>query len=141
MSSKSHMSVRGSWLGNYYYAQISQPCAFEAVFAEQDGVVDGSILDDGALGEAIVVGSFAYPSLSFQKRYNNTSLAPIFYEGLLSDDGKRLSGSWRISSECQGSWVAWRLDGEELPAELETEGEKEEVTNTLTAGVSSGRRG
>jgi hypothetical protein len=127
MGEEQNLSVGGTWLGNYYYDRLSQPCGFEAVFAEQGGVVDGSILDDGNLGEALVVGSFAFPRLQFQKRYDNPAFSPILYEGTMSDDGKRLSGTWRITEAEKGTWTAWRVDGEELPAQEETESEEQEV--------------
>ncbi len=114
--------LSGSWLGNYYYESGgSQPHGFEAVFIEIEGVVEGSILDDGHLGEARLFGSFTHPSLSFTKKYDSGA-SPVYYEGTLSDEGKKLQGTWHITSSVKGYWYAWRQDDEEVP-DLQTEDE------------------
>lgn len=115
-------SVNGSWLGNYYYESTSQPFGFEAVFMEVNGSVEGSILDDGHLGEAHVFGTFSDPQLHFTKKYNNSTLNAVVYDGNMSDEGKKLSGTWRISNVAKGHWVAWRQEEEEIPdMEIEVE--------------------
>ncbi len=118
-------SVSGSWLGNYYYESTAQAFGFEAVFSEQDGSVEGSILDDGHLGEARVTGTFQDPSLSFVKSYYAGGLEAVTYEGSLSDDGKKLAGTWKISTQARGRWLAWRQDEEEMP-ELDLDAEMAE---------------
>jgi hypothetical protein len=124
MSDKSNQSVSGNWFGNYYYASTPDAFGFEAVFVQQGTLVEGSILDDGRLGEANVFGSFAGGRISFRKVYRSPGHAPINYEGLMGDDGHSLSGTWRIGPEMHGSWKAWRMDGEELP-DRETKDELE----------------
>lgn len=118
-------SLSGSWLGNYYYEKSSQPFGFEAVFIETDGSVQGSILDDGNLGEANVFGTFADPNVNFTKKYNNSGLNAVVYEGTMSDEGKKIAGSWRIGESAKGRWLAWRQDEEEIP-DLEHETEQDE---------------
>lgn len=108
-------NVNGSWLGNFYYSSIAQPFGFEAVFMEVNGSIEGSILDDGNLGEAFIFGTFSDPNLSFTKKYRNSGLHAVVYEGSLSDEGKKLTGTWRIGSSANGSWVAWRQEEEEIP--------------------------
>lgn len=125
MSGKKN-SINGSWLGNYYYEAASQPFGFEAVFMEINGSLEGSILDDGNLGEAKIYGSFSDPHLSFTKKYNNSGLNAVVYEGSISEEGKKICGQWRISNMAKGSWVAWRQDEEEIP-DLEFETEDDEV--------------
>jgi hypothetical protein len=125
-------SVSGSWLGNYYYESSAQPFGFEAVFVDMNGRVEGSILDDGKLGEARVIGSFANPYLKFTKKYGNAALNIVNYEGAVSDEGKKLSGTWHINAESKGYWLAWRQDEEEIPDletgdELERERRREKV--------------
>jgi hypothetical protein len=66
-SEKNNRSVAGNWLGNYYYNSSAQAFGFEAVFIESGGAIQGSILDDGYLGEAQVSGTFTAPSLAFTK--------------------------------------------------------------------------
>lgn len=121
MSSESKHTLQGSWMGNYYYRSINQSFAFEAVFVEGKGLVDGNILDDSQLGEARVSGTFTYPNLTFVKKYDRAGLDPVRYEGTMDEDGKRISGQWRISPTCSGTWVAWRSDDEELDEDQTTD--------------------
>ncbi len=117
---ESKHSVSGSWLGNYYYSSGSQPFGFEAVFVEMNGSVEGSIMDDGQLKEANVFGKFADPMITFTKKYTNSALQVVKYQGTMSDDGKKMSGTWNIDSKVAGSWLAWRQEEEEIP-DLETQ--------------------
>lgn len=124
MSAENNHSLQGSWLGNYYYRSVNQAFAFEAVFVEFQGKVDGNILDDSNLGEARISGSFTYPNLNFVKKYDRAGLEVVRYEGTMDEDGKRIAGFWSINPTCSGTWVAWRSDDEELE-EDETETEQE----------------
>lgn len=108
--------MSGSWRGNYYYESVPRACGFEAVFLEINGHVEGNILDDGKLGEARVIGTFANSHLTFTKTYFNSSLQVVSYEGVLSDEGKQLSGTWQIQRITRGRWVAWRQE-DEIPDE------------------------
>lgn len=140
MSDQSHHSLKGSWRGCYYYESTTDSHGFEAVFIEQDGSVDGSILDDGRLGEARVAGTFSYPNLSFQKRYYNSTLEPITYKGTMSEDGKKIIGSWYINAKSKGQWVAWKIDGEELKQITETDEQLEEELERPKVLVSRSRK-
>ncbi|MBX9689526.1 MAG: hypothetical protein K2X27_22645 [Candidatus Obscuribacterales bacterium] len=118
-------SINGSWLGNYYYDAGSQPFGFEAVFVEHNGSIEGSILDDGQLGEAKVFGKFADPMLKFTKKYNS-GVSTVSYEGIVTDEGKKIAGTWTIGNMAKGKWTAWRQDEEEIP-DLQTEDELDET--------------
>jgi hypothetical protein len=140
-------NIQGSWRGCYFYAvQLAggRGFGFEAVFLESGGVLEGNILDDSHLGEAVVSGSFTYPTVTFVKRYRNKPGAPIRYEGTMSEDGKTLQGSWFLISgqgSTRGTWVANRTsDGEDLTFkrenEEETEDEREKVmVRPMTQGA------
>ena len=127
MTASGSNSVSGRWFGNYYYANVSQSHGFEAVFAQSGPEVEGSILDDGQLGEAHVKGTFVGSELNFCKIYNSAARDPVTYQGTLRQDGKSLSGKWRISDVCHGMWTAWRMDDEEVPEVTETETEEQPV--------------
>jgi hypothetical protein len=118
-------SVQGSWRGHFYYAEKpGQGHGFEAVFVDMNGIVEGNILDDDNLGEAVVGGSFHYPNLQFTKIYRNKA-EPIKYYGTMSDDGKELSGSWMLS-EISGTWRATRDgDGNDVKFEDKVQAEEE----------------
>lgn len=139
MSGEMHPTLTGSWQGRYTYENQREECGFEAVFIEQDGAVQGSILDSGRLGEAIVTGSFTYPNLSFQKSYYNSSLKKVVYDGTMSADGKKLTGRWSIGTVLSGKWFASRQDEEELLEKIITEEDNQEElekTKVLTCPSS-----
>lgn len=136
MVSENNHSVQGNWMGNYYYQSVNQAHAFEVVFLESKGLVDGSVLDDGHLGEARVSGSFTFPKLSFVKKYDRAGLDPVRYEGTMDDDGKRISGTWTINVACSGTFIIWRSDDEELDEDV-TEHTDEVEVKTLTSTSAS----
>ncbi len=111
-------SVQGSWLGRYFYKTRGDAYGFEAVFVDINGRVEGNILDDSTLGEALVVGSFGYPSIEFTKTYlRKSGTSPLKYRGSMSEDGKMLSGTWS-SGLVSGTWLAVRTnDTDELKFE------------------------
>ena len=121
MSECSANNVSGTWFGNYYYSDLSRSCGFEAAFVQQGVSLEGSILDDSGLGEANVAGTFTGGKIDFSKVYHNREYQPVSYMGVISDDGKSLSGAWRIGTLLHGTWKAWRMDGEELPELKETD--------------------
>jgi hypothetical protein len=129
--------VQGSWLGQFFYSE--EPATgfpFEAVFLDIDGHVEGNILDDDRLGEAVVSGTFAYPALKFTKVYRAAGTAPVHYNGTMSEDGKELRGRWHITGDNTGTWFAQRdsSGAEDTSPQLETETpEVRELVGTQTA--------
>ena len=129
------LSVEGGWLGTYHYSSGDMPPErFEARFSRRsDGRFSGTILDDGALGEANVEGRQEGLLVQFIKQYVRPPVgyvtAPVLYEGALSEDGKLMSGQWSLKvrylgvfkSTTMGSWHARRLWGEEREDESRPE--------------------
>jgi hypothetical protein len=118
-------SITGSWRGSYFNSK-GESSGFEAVFLENDGALQGNILDDGAAGEADVNGNFRYPIVTFIKRYRAAGHPPINYEGSMSADGNTISGTWKYKSPrygfVDGTWIARRFqEGEDLTFETEQE--------------------
>lgn len=125
-------SIAGSWRGCYFYSS-GNGGGFEAVFIEgANGGIEGNILDDGSLGEALVAGFFRYPAIRFNKVYYK-SRHMVQYVGEMSEDGNELSGQWfilqRIVSvdtqtgyrdfSSSGTWTARRSEeGEDLKFDL-----------------------
>lgn len=132
----SENNVTGSWLGNYYYSDLSSATGFEAVFAQSGTAIEGSILDDGALGEAHLTGSCASGELTFCKIYNSKAREPVYYRGVLAEDGKSINGTWRINAACHGFWKAWRMDDEQLPETLERDDEIEQEKELLAPATA-----
>jgi len=129
-------NIAGKWRGNYQYAHVpDQGSSFTAVFAETSGRIQGTVVDDFAPCEAHVAGSFSFPSLQFTKVYSTGEVVrsieklgdqvivrledyahPVEYEGVMSEDGQTMSGTWSISIArgiVNGFWTAHRLSGEE----------------------------
>ncbi len=121
-------SIQGSWRGRYFYPGSSEPHGFEAVFIDVNGIIEGNILDDGALGEAVVGGKFFFPHVKFVKIYQTGGKHAVNYQGMMSEDGKTISGRWRITGALSGIWSAQRYeDGEDLKFESEEDKELELV--------------
>ena len=134
-------SINGKWRGHYSYRKIPDAgSGFEAFFYDSGGPIEGSIQDDAVLGEAVISGTFSFPSVQFTKVYLSASLEysgivngkpiklsfpldPVQYEGTMSEDGKTISGAWIINSPqfgvSQGNWTAHRLEEKEKQKEKE----------------------
>ena len=116
-------SIAGSWRGHYSYYNVPDAgSGFEVIFIDDGGALTGSVLDDCGLGEASLSGSFSFPSVKFTKVYFARALAPIHYDGTMSEDGKTISGKWLIvesEGAMKGSWTAHRTDEEGKKEEKE----------------------
>jgi hypothetical protein len=160
MSSQDSPSIAGGWLGTYYYggAQAWQPpCRFEATFAPlgSDGRFTGTILDDGPLGVANATGRQTGRNVDFTKVYvgpggGASGLAPIEYEGTLSEDGRSVSGTWRIVSpgpgrgrrpQGHGTWEARRRWAEAAEPEAHPEEAGAQLELVGSVASASGTRG
>jgi len=126
-------SIAGGWLGTYYYDSHREPSRFEATFSPlgADGRFAGRILDDSLLGEASANnGVQTGRSISFVKVYirppRSHITAPVYYEGTLSEDGKTMAGTWRLTQSTHGTWEARRLWFEEAGEEALQESEAAE---------------
>lgn len=117
--SNNNHSIAGSWMGQYFYLGEQTGSAFEVVFVEIGSRVEGSVLDNCNLGEAMVSGTFTYPNLQFIKTYISTSTDPVEYRGIMNEDGTLIAGNWLIrprsieSGAAMGTWIATRGDGGE----------------------------
>lgn len=110
-------NVSGSWLGTYW--QNADPTRFEVTFVQAGNTISGSILDDSPLlGEAKASGEVIGRTIHFTKQYLTTSLYPINYSGLISEDEDSMQGSWTIQGLESGKWEAHR-SGDDLVAELQ----------------------
>lgn len=110
--------ISGTWRGHYSYAKMpDEGSGFDAVLEEEGGFLSGHIHDDFFLGEAVVSGSFSFPTLQFTKTYVQSSPYPVQYNGTMTEDGKTIGGKWSIvdeeRGENHGSWTAYRTDQEE----------------------------
>ncbi|MBZ0188045.1 MAG: hypothetical protein K8F91_17490 [Candidatus Obscuribacterales bacterium] len=116
MTSSGDHNIDGQWRG--FYAYRNRPddgSGFDAHFESVAGALTGAIHDDQGLGEALISGSFDFPSINFTKVYVSGTALPIHYVGTMSDDGKSLSGTWLIAHDhirVTGTWRAHRIDEE-----------------------------
>lgn len=148
-------SITGGWLGAYYYDnRLRPPVRFEATFtagpASGHGEVEsnvqrfgGSILDDeNGNGTAMVTHGIQQGNfVRFVKVYAQPApgLYPIQYVGTLSEDGRLMSGHWKLTlsesrrargREITGTWEARRLWHADTNATSESEDARRELTNT-----------
>ncbi|MBE9136901.1 hypothetical protein IQ254_06725 [Nodosilinea sp. LEGE 07088] len=100
--------LSGTWLGTYW--QQDHPTRFEVTLVQGGNTLSGSILDDGYLGEAQLVGRVAGRQVSFVKRYLTQQLPSIDYVGTVSEDGNHLAGQWNIAGFDAGPWEAYRSE-------------------------------
>ena len=111
--------------------QKQPPVRFEATLAvpsARRGKFTGSILDDGKLGEADISGEQSGLGVRFSKVYRSQKALTVSYEGTLSEDGKTMSGTWRIGGTAHGVWDArraWSDSGNASEEETEEEYEEE----------------
>jgi len=114
MNEQDQSSIGGGWLGIYACKgslRDQPPVRFEATLSELDseGKFSGTILDDGALGEALVSGSQSGSGVRFSKSYRKHRKLTVSYEGTLSEDSRVMQGTWRIADDAHGVWDARRL--------------------------------
>jgi hypothetical protein len=116
MSTIDDATIAGGWLGTYVYKgllQANPPVRFEARFimsGSGEGQFSGTILDDCNLGEATVDGVVSGRSVKFTKTYATAKArsGQIEYQGLLSDDGNQMTGTWHMGKLGNGVWEARR---------------------------------
>jgi len=115
MNSPEH-SIAGGWQGTYTDGDTPSPrppVRFEATWTMQgsDGRFTGHVLEDGLGGEAETDGMQTGRQVAFTKVYVDQSDSythPIAYEGTLSEDGRAVAGTWRLST-LSGTWNARRM--------------------------------
>jgi hypothetical protein len=130
MSHDGEPDISGAWDGVYIYTgrQQQMPAIrFQAVFttSPEAGRFSGEIMDENGFGEAEVAGTREGRSVRFVKKYRRTLYPrafPISYEGVLSEDGFSISGTWLIVQKLfgiiplrsTGTWWAQRPGSPEM---------------------------
>lgn len=98
-------------MGQYFYLGEQDGSAFEVVFVEIgsgfEKRVEGSVLDNCNLGEAMVSGSFTYPSLQFIKTYISVRIDPVEYRGTMNEDGTMIAGTGTSAREIKTLVPPW----------------------------------
>jgi len=149
-----NQNIAGTWRGHYQVPNFPEhDSTFTAFISEHDGQIEGAIEDDCQLGEATFTGTFSFPAVRFTKIYltegqihdvvkrgNKTVIVsavygpPVEYQGTMSDDGKEMSGTWKISSDrsrANGTWNAHRLDEKDKDKEKPKEANKPSETKKI----------
>jgi hypothetical protein len=106
--------ISGTWLGTYW--EQGEPTRFEMTLVQGGQQITGNILDDGALGEAQVVGTLTGRRIQFSKRYLAAHSHTLEYSGTLLDDF--MQGTWMVIGDAGGQWEA-RRQGDPLMAALQ----------------------
>jgi len=125
--SQSPFDIEGVWRGHYHYRRIfgislmpSVPCY--AVFKRDDGVLSGQIYEPNTfvrratdhLEADILNLELGNGLIRFRKKYNGTGGVShgIDYRGEVSNDGRRIHGTWSIGWLSSGTFELEKEDPE-----------------------------
>ncbi len=110
--------LKGLWQGSYSYSSSAEigETPFKARLGGKDDALTGLITEkhlhnDGQI-KAQIEGSFDGETLRFTKQYIASGTAysrPVQYEGMLSADGRTISGTWVLPDD-GGVFVMRRFD-------------------------------
>jgi len=98
------VDLSGLWGGMYWYPDsVVEPVSFSAWLSVIDGVLTGTTLEPNTfllngpeeLG-AKLTGSASVTRVQFSKAYPDVEQPPVIYSGAPSEDGNKISGSWRF---------------------------------------------
>jgi len=121
--------LSGAWLGTYW--QQGKPTRFEATLIQIGNMLTGNILDNSYMGEASLSGDVIGQQVQFTKRYLVRKQISVKYQGIISDDGDSMQGTWNLGKYDSGSWEAHRI-GNSLTLEL-----KNRLENRVPVQVKS----
>lgn len=104
---KSYTDLGGRWLGRYEYPDGRDPVPFEAVLAEDTGLLAGEIEEPNTFAQghgpvlaAMIEGSRDGLSVEFRKRYHGFALqACPQYDGEANAMLTRIEGIWRFAAD------------------------------------------
>jgi hypothetical protein len=112
--------LTGEWTGMFCYRHSLPSTAFDVVLFDRDGVLAGTVSEPDLYGPgtliAAIEGTRDGHAVRFGKYYpaaaadNNYDM--VAYNGLLSEDGNKISGRWDIPDEWSGGFVMIRRTSE-----------------------------
>ncbi len=110
-------SVEGSWSGRYYYPDNpahQPPVHFSVIFAQTGNRFEGQISEPATFGDGAApflqagMSGVVSPGgrVNFTKTYDGTGHVghSVEYAGILSPDGRRITGTWTIVGGWSGSF-------------------------------------
>jgi hypothetical protein len=115
--SKDEHNLTGSWKGIFNYPRIFPPNQFDAELVEIDCVLAGETFEvgdestkKGVSLHAMIEGRRSGTHVIFTKCYDDIDTLnwPIFYSGVLSQDGSEIQGMWDIPGNWSGSFLMVR---------------------------------
>lgn len=108
------MDVSGFWTGEYSYdAMTGVSVTFQAELSQLGAILSGNTTEQNTFDEqagqilvAELFGKVSGHNISFTKTYSNSPMGKdkVMYKGVVSTDGKMVSGSWNISHIWNGSF-------------------------------------
>ena len=105
MSARDPLDLTGDWSGTYEYPRYFPRVAFTASLAEQNGFVSGGVAETTLKGDrrATIEGRRDGAEVTWLKRYEHRDVAhDVQYEGVISGDGREISGRWAIFGNWSG---------------------------------------
>lgn len=128
---KNTCGISGVWSGCFWRGpDASDKVLFSAWLHTSDGKLHGSTLEPNALFEhlgdeldASLRGHINKSEIVFLKTYHGVDTEPAYCEGELSDDGKRIVGTWYFGwpDEMSGKFEMSREGTRALSAQTQTE--------------------
>ncbi len=125
---KATQTLSGLWHGRYAYPLRLPPVSFEAILFESGMTVTGtvsepSVMHDGTVADATLLGDHEGSAVSFVKTYADAGRYPhpVRYSGTLSADGTEIEGRWRISWYWSGTFLMIRSPREAVAVSRKAE--------------------
>ena len=104
--SRQNLDLTGTWDGEFEYPTVPEAgpkTPFLATLSERGGVLSGSIIEphevDGSTAHSTILGQRIGRNVHFAKDYSGAGRLyreTVFYDGVLSEDGETITGTWRI---------------------------------------------
>lgn len=115
-------ALTGFWTGVYFYPSAGPaanddmlpPVPFTATLSEAAGLLAGQIREPGSVGlgagerTASVAGTRSGDAVRFDKTY--VGAHTVAYAGVLSSDGREITGTWTIPGDWSGEFRMQRSE-------------------------------
>ena len=108
------MDVSGFWTGEYSYDAVNGvSVSFQAELSLLGAILSGNTTEQNTFDEqagqiliAELFGKVSGQDISFTKTYSNSPMGKdkVLYKGVVSNDGKSITGTWTIAGMWNGSF-------------------------------------
>jgi hypothetical protein len=107
------------WHGRFIFPRLYAPVSFVATLQQTGDWIYGRVEEPGLRGEAgkilsaTISGKVIADAVTFLKTYDSLQggYDAVRYEGLVSDEGLEISGTWNIPNNWSGPFIMIRSRG------------------------------